>query len=130
MCENYTSMCCTCRHLSVYSEKLQTLVTSKQITLRSFPKSQKIEFFKSFPMMYHKCQISSISKSLKTAEKEKKKEWWLSLEVKHFAICDFWLFWHIIGKLLKSSFICTKDSFEGLFVWKIWGFEVFQNITS
>ena len=44
-----------------------------------------------------------------------------------FLNCVFWHLWYIIRKLLKSSFICTEASFSGLFVWKIWGFKVFQN---
>ena len=40
---------------------------------RKLPLVQMKELFKNFPMMYHKCQNSSISKSLKTREKKKKK---------------------------------------------------------
>ena len=45
-----------------------------------------------------------------------------------FLNCVFWHLWYIIRKLLKSSFICTEASFSGLFVWKLRGFKVFQNL--
>ena len=40
---------------------------------RKLPLVQMNKLFKGFSMMYHKCQKSSISKSLKTLNKKKKK---------------------------------------------------------
>ena len=44
----------------------------------------------------------------------------------NFEIDDFGHLWYNIGKLLRSSFICTKGSFSALFVQVLWGLEVFQ----
>ena len=41
---------------------------------RKLPLVQMIKLLKRFSMMYHKCQKSSISKSLKTREKKKEKK--------------------------------------------------------